>query len=410
MPHYGTGARGTAAAAPSARQREPIGARLGGGRWRNPISTRCWAWPGPRRRSRFRKAYRKLARKHHPDVNPGKPEAADTFKKVSAAYEVLSDEARRKAYDEFGEVSLRTGFDADKMRAYQRQAAAAEQAAAARPARGSGGGPGRAGGGGGDGDFGFDFDLADILGGRAARGGPLPGRDIGAGVTLDFAQALRGVELSVDAPTGQSCPTCHGAGNLGVTCPQCKGSGRVDAARGPMRIVTTCPTCDGTGKQPCATCGGSGVVAGSRKVTVRIPPGADDGSRLRVPGLGSPGLRGGPPGDLVIEITVRPHPHFRRSGLDLHLILPVTVGEAYLGASVPVPTPDGPVDLKVPPRSQSGQRLRLRGKGVRRGDEVGNLLVELAVRLPDRDDDAFAEAARAAGAAYSRPVREEVTL
>jgi len=357
----------------------------------------------------IRKAYRKLARTHHPDVNPGKPEAADRFKEISAAYDVLGDEQRRKAYDEFGDISLQSGFDADKARAYQRQAEEARRAASARQAAGGDGGFGGFGG--------FDFDLGDILGGGgrprrpgAARGGPVPGHDVVASVTLDFVQALRGAELSVDAPTGTTCATCKGAGTRGGACPECHGAGRVDAARGPMRIVATCPTCDGTGKEPCTTCHGTGVVGGSRKVTVRIPPGADDGSRLRVPGLGGPGLRGGPAGDLYIEIAVRPHPHFRRAGLDLHLTLPVTVAEAYLGASVSVPTPDGPVDLKVPPRSQSGQKLRLRGKGVRRGDDVGNLIVELAVRLPDRDDEAFAEAATAAAGAYSRPVREGVTL
>ena len=356
----------------------------------------------------IRKAYRKLARKHHPDVNPGKPEAAERFKDISTAYEVLGDEKRRKAYDEFGDASLRSGFDADKARAYQAQAEEAQRAASS--GRGAGGDGGYGGFGG------FDFDLGDILGGGGgrrpgrARGGPVPGHDVVASVTLDFVQALRGAELSVDAPTGKTCPTCDGAGTKGGTCPQCHGSGRVDAARGPMRIVATCPTCDGTGKEPCPTCHGAGTVGGSRKVTVRIPPGSDDGSRLRVPGLGGPGVRGGPAGDLYIEIAVRPHPHFRRSGLDLRLTLPVTVAEAYSGATIAVPTPDGPVDLKVPARSQSGQKLRLRGKGVRRGDDVGNLIVELVVRLPDGDDPAFAEAAEAATAAYGEPVRGEVTL
>jgi DnaJ-class molecular chaperone len=160
------------------------------------------------------------------------------------------------------------------------------------------------------------------------------------------------------------------------------------------------------------TCHGSGVQPGQRTVTVRIPPGADDGSRLRVPGLGQPGLRGGPPGDLYIETHLLPHAHLRKEGLDLFLELPVTLDEAYNGASVTVPTPAGPVDLKIPPRSQGGQRLRLRGRGVTRGEgkPAGDLYVELEVRLPDREDAPFAEATRRSDSLYSRPVREGLTL
>ncbi len=355
----------------------------------------------------IRKAYRKLARKHHPDVNPGKPAEADKFKRVASAYEVLSDEKKRKAYDEFGDASLRSGFDADGQRAYEQRARRAAESRRAGGGRGFGGGYASEDDGGG-----FDFDLGDLFGGggRAARRGPAAGDDIVASVELDFVQALRGAELSVDAPTGQTCPTCTGSGTTGAKCKTCDGTGRVNAAGGPMRIVAACPHCGGSGKEPCPTCHGEGVVPGTRKVTVRIPPGADDGSRLRVPGLGSPGRGGGPPGDLYIQIKVRAHPHFSREGLDLLLKLPVTVAEAYLGASIPVPTPDGPVQLKVPPRSQSGQNLRLRGKGVRRGDDVGNLLVELLVRVPDKEDARLAEAVKAANDLYSTPVREGVTL
>jgi molecular chaperone DnaJ len=353
----------------------------------------------------IRKAYRKLARKHHPDVNPGKPAEAEKFKQVAAAYEILSDEKKRAAYDEFGDVSLRSGFDADEARAYQRDAerartstrprSYAERAYADEETVGQG----------------FDFDLGDLFGGgRAARRGSAAGQDIAASVELDLVDALRGTQLAVEVPTGEACPTCKGSGHLDAACHNCKGSGRVNAAQGPMRIVAACPVCGGNGKEPCGTCGGDGVIEGTRKVTVRVPAGAEDGERLRVPGLGNPGRGGAPPGDLYIQVRVRPHAHFRREGLDLHLTLPITVGEGYLGASVPVPTLEGPVQLKIPPRSQSGQKLRLRGKGVKRGGDVGHLLVELAVRLPDREDARFAEAARAADDLYSRPVREGVTL
>jgi len=177
-------------------------------------------------------------------------------------------------------------------------------------------------------------------------------------------------------------------------------------------MTTTCPTCGGRGRQhtPCPSCSGAGTRTVEQPLKVRIPPGADDGSRLRVAGQGAAGAMGGPPGDLILETRIRPHPFFRREGLDLFLKLPVTVDEAYNGSTVEVPTPDGVGRLRIPPRSQSGARLALRGQGVRQADRRGDLYVELEVRLPDRSDDRFAEAARAAKAAYRRPVREGIRL
>jgi molecular chaperone DnaJ len=351
----------------------------------------------------IRKAYRKLARKHHPDVNPGKPAEAEKFKQVAAAYEILSDDKKRAAWDEFGDVSLRSGFDVEEARAYQRDAERARTSARPRSYAERAYADEENGG--------FDFDLGDLFGGgRSARRSTSAGQDIAASVELGLVDALRGTQLAVEVPTGETCPTCRGSGHLETPCHHCKGTGRVDAAQGPMRIVAACPACGGSGKQPCATCGGDGILEGRRQVTVRVPAGAEDGERLRVPGLGNPGRGGGAPGDLYIQVRVKPHPHFRREGLDLHLALPVTLAEAYAGATVSVPTLEGPVQLKVPPRSQNGQKLRLRGKGVKRGQEQGNLIVELAVRLPDQEDARLAEAARAADALYSRPVREGVTL
>ncbi len=278
----------------------------------------------------IRKAHRKLARKHHPDVNPGNTAAEDTFKKMSAAYEVLSDDKKRAAYDEFGEASLQGGFDPDKAREYTRWQNTRQQ----RQTRYSEQGP-------------IDFDFGEMFG-RQARG-PMRGGDMHASVEIDLRQAIEGTELAADLPG-------HGS------------------------------------------------------VRVRIPKGADTGSLLRVPGKGSPGRNGGPPGDLVIETVLRPHPHLRREGLDLHLELPVTLSEAYNGGTVDVPTFDGPVVLKIPPRSQQGAKLRLRGKGVPRKDERGDLIVSLDVRMPDRPDDTLAEALRAGDAAYEKPVRQGVTL
>ncbi len=280
----------------------------------------------------IRKAYRKLARRHHPDVNPGDATAEDQFKKISAAYDVLSDENKRKAYDEFGDASLQGGFDPDKARKYAQWQNTRQQ----RSSRfGEQQGP-------------IDFDFADFFGGQRARG-PLRGADLSASIEIDLRQAVEGTELTADLPG-------HGT------------------------------------------------------VRVRIPKGADTGSTLRVPGKGAPGRDGGPPGDLVIETIVRPHRLVRREGLDLFVTLPVTLDEAYNGASVDVPTFDGQVVLKVPPRSPQHAKLRLRGKGVQRRDDRGDVIVELDVRMPDRSDDALADALRAADTLYSKPVREGLTL
>ncbi|HEX3761709.1 MAG TPA: J domain-containing protein [Kofleriaceae bacterium] len=282
----------------------------------------------------IRKAYRKLAKKHHPDINPGNQASEDRFKAVSAAYEVLSDPKRRADYDEFGDAALQSGFDPAKAREYARWQ---ERRTASS---------GFAGGGFGGGSGPVEFDFAELFN---RRRGPGRGQDIHATFQMDLRQAVEGAEVSIDVPE------------------------------------------QGT-------------------VRVRIPPGAETGSVIRLPGKGAPGPRGGPPGDLVIETEVRPHPLIRRDGLDLYLTLPVTLDEAYNGASVDVPTFEGTVVLKIPPRSQNHARLRLRGKGIERKSTRGDLFVELDIRMPDRADDALAEALRAASALYSRPVREELTL
>ena len=350
----------------------------------------------------IRGAFRKRARKHHPDVNPGNPQAEERFKEIAAAFEVLSDPEKRKAYDQFGEAALEGGFDPERARQYQQWQSSRQ--ATGHPFSGEA----------------FDFDFGDVFGdpfggarGRARTG---RGEDVLARIELDLAQAIRGTEVELDIPVEVPCSVCSGSGEKpGTTprsCDQCGGTGKRQAARGPMHVMITCQSCGGTGvlRAACETCGGSGAVDSRQTARVRIPPGADDGTQLRVPGRGGAGHGGAPPGDLIIETRVRPHPFFRRDGLDLHLKLPVTLDEALNGASVDVPTPGGTVKLKVPPRSQSGTRLRLRGKGVARQDQHGHLYVDLDVRLPDREDMHLAEAARAARVAYAHPVREGVRL
>jgi DnaJ-class molecular chaperone len=277
----------------------------------------------------IRKAYRKLARKHHPDVNPGNKGAEEKFKTISSAYEVLSDAKKRADYDEFGEASLQGGFDAARARDYAKWQDRREQ----RASRFDDAGP-------------IEFDFSELFN---RQRGPTRGQDIHATFQMDLRQAVEGAEVAIDVP-------------------------------------------------------------GQGTVRVRIPPGADTGSVIRLAGRGAPGPRGGPPGDLVIETEVRPHPVLRRDGLDLYLTLPVTLDEAYNGASVDVPTFDGTVVLKIPPRSQNHARLRLRGKGIERKDSRGDMFVELDVRMPDLKDDALAAALRETARAYSGPVREGLTL
>jgi molecular chaperone DnaJ len=352
----------------------------------------------------IRKAFRKLARKHHPDVNPGDKKAEDRFKEISEANDVLSDEKKRRVYDALGY--------------YSDQIDPATAEAAARGGYGgfSGGSP--AGGsaqqpGGGRGvpiDFGgFDFSdyaagqpgagggasswgsFRDIFSGAFSKGqkqrGPQPGTDLEYQVQVDFWTAIRGGVARIQVVRQEVCPTCKGKpSGGGGTCPECQGAGQVTQMGGRMKFKIACPRCGGTGKleDECATCDGEGTVTRTETVEVRIKAGTRDGQRIRLAGKGNAGINGGPAGDLYLIIKIDSHPVFTRSGDDIQVTIPVTVPEAALGSKIEVPTIDGRAQLKIPPGTQSGQKLRMRGKGVpsathegARGDQI--VTVEMVV-------------------------------
>jgi molecular chaperone DnaJ len=342
----------------------------------------------------IKKAYRKLAKKLHPDVNPGDKKAEERFKDVSAAFEVIGDPKKRALYDEFGEVALSHGFDeekAKKFREYQRAASAA----------GAGGGFGGFEGFSGRGFDPSQFgDLGSMFGdlftqrqgARRRRAQPAVGDDVEAAIEVDLRDAVLGAEREITLQRPEVCPECKGSGAKPGTkpqrCPQCGGTGEVKVAGGLMRA--TCPRCQGSGeiKEPCPRCGGEGTVLETARLRVKIPPGVETGSRVRLAGQGSPGEGGAETGDLYLRITVRPHPTVRVDGRDLALDLPITVAEALEGAEVTAPTFEGPVKLKIPPGSQSGRRLRLRGRGLpalrtgSTGAPRGDLYVVLQIVLP----------------------------
>jgi molecular chaperone DnaJ len=355
----------------------------------------------------IRKAYRKLARKFHPDINPGNKDAENKFKELSVAYDVLSDEKKRKLYDEFGEAGLASGFDADKARSYQRWQ---EQSA-------------QAGGGGG-----FEFNMDDLgdlfggLGGIFRRGqktqrGPMRGQDIESSMDIDFLDAVRGFQTAITLQRSISCEVCHGSGakpgSAPITCPECNGTGSKSVAQGPMQFSQTCPRCNGKGQlpgDPCAACRGTGRVVRPDTIRVNIPPGAEPGKRIRLRGKGEAGVGGGPAGDLFITPRIQPHPILSRSGRDLSMDLPITVGEAVRGANVEVPTPGGTINVKVPAGAQSGQQLRIRGKGVAAHGQTpaGDLYLRLMVRVPKEKlgDDVVEKIDEA----YGEDVRKDVRL
>ncbi|HEX7079571.1 MAG TPA: molecular chaperone DnaJ [Gammaproteobacteria bacterium] len=312
----------------------------------------------------LKKAYRRLAMKYHPDRNPNDPEAETRFKEAKEAYEVLADPSKRAAYDRFGHAGVQ-----------------------------SGGGMGANGFGGSDvfSDI-FGDVFGDIFGaGSRSRAQMYRGADLRYELELTLEQAVTGDTVEIDIPSRVTCETCDGSGAAPgterVTCATCGGLGQVRVQQGFFSIQQTCPACRGAGSRietPCRECGGAGTVRKLRTIAVKVPPGVDDGDRIRLAREGEPGRNGGPPGDLYVDIVVQPHPIFRRDGRDLSCEVPISFATAALGGTVEVPTLDGHVVLKVPPETQSGKVFRLRGKGVRsvREPGFGDLLCRVQVETP----------------------------
>jgi molecular chaperone DnaJ len=338
----------------------------------------------------IKKAYRKLAAELHPDRNPG---GEERFKEVSEAYDVLSDDAKRKEYDEARELFA---------------------------------GGGRFSGGGG---FPGGFDVNDLFGGRSGGGfsdlfgnvfggrqtgrrtAPRRGQDLETSTTLSFLDALHGTTVSLRLATEGACDTCHGSGaapgTSPKTCPVCNGQGLVNRNQGAFAFAEPCTNCRGTGQvveTPCPTCHGTGAQTKDRTLTVRIPAGVADGQRIRLAGKGSPGS---PPGDLFVRVSVAPHPLFKRKGDNLTVTVPISFTEAALGAAVSAPTVEGSVTLKVPAGTASGKTFRVKGKGVPSKKGTGDLLVTVEVKVPAQLTDEERQALEAY-AAVARPVREEV--
>ncbi len=319
----------------------------------------------------IKRAYRRLARKYHPDLHPGDKEAEERFKEISEAYEILSDPKKRAEYDQLRQAAKAYSFTTPGgERAYDFSVFMDEES-----------------------PFGGFADIfADLFGFERERGwepGPEPGADVLYQVEVPFRDAALGGEVEISIPLEKPCPICHGQGvdlSSQETCPHCGGRGRREHRRGNVRMIEICPYCRGSGKKvskPCPRCGGTGVIQETERLRVRIPPGSDTGTRLRIPGKGRPGRGGGPPGDLYLELVVRPDPRFERRGYDLYLKQPIGLFTAVLGGQVEVPTLNGKVRMKVPPGTQCGQKFRLRGKGIPKPDgSRGDLYVEAMITVP----------------------------
>jgi molecular chaperone DnaJ len=309
----------------------------------------------------IKKAYRKLAMKHHPDRNPDNPKAEERFKEAKEAYEILCDSQKRAAYDQFGHAGV-------------------DHSAAA-------------GAGAGFGNFADAFGdiFSDIFGGGRARSNVFRGADLRYNLEISLEEAARGTETRIRIPAMEECSTCHGSGAKPGTsptaCPTCHGQGQVRMQQGFFSIQQTCPRCHGNGKivaTPCSACGGAGRVKQHKTLSVKIPAGVDEGDRIRLTGEGEAGVNGGPPGDLYVVIHLRAHSVFQRDHNDLHCEMPISITAAALGGEIEIPTLDGYAKIKIPAETQTGKVFRLRGKGIKgvRAASAGDLLCHVVVETP----------------------------
>jgi molecular chaperone DnaJ len=355
----------------------------------------------------IRKAFRKLARKHHPDVNPGDKKAEEKFKDLSEANDVLSDPKKRKIYDQLGFYS--DNIDPAAAEAYARGGGFGAGGFGAGPQTGGAAGQGvpfdfggfdfsdfsgGARGGGSSGGSSFQDILSAMFGGgaRASRERQ-HGTDLEYQVNIGFWDAIRGTVMKLNIPHMEVCSNCGGKGAIGtaINCPECHGKGQVTQTSGRMKFNMPCPRCGGSGKaqNPCPTCHGDGVVERSEALEIRVKAGTRDGQRIRIAGKGNAGANGGAPGDLYIIIRIGEHPVFHRDGDDIYVSVPVAASEAALGAKIEVPTIDGRSQLRVPPGTQSGQKLRLREKGVPSATKEGvrgDQIVEVKIVVPEARD------------------------
>ena len=359
---------------------------------------------------KIKKAYRKLARKWHPDINPGNKEAEKKFKEISEAYDCIGNKEKKALYDEFGADGLQAGFDPEKARQHSQWGGfrQGEQ-------RANNEGFGR--------HQSYEDVFGDIFGSGTGSSGfrsqtPLKGRDLQHDMTIDLVSALRGFETELSMQKPKACRACSGSGNdpnsTLSTCAYCGGSGRLEVAEGPMHFTKPCPHCQGHGQtgKPCTSCGGKGQVMGTEKIRVVIPKGVKEGSKVRIAGKGEPGPDGGQSGDLYLIVHLKPHPHLKRTDDNLYMDVPVTVREAIAGGSIDIPTVDGIVKLKVPSGSQTGKVLRLKGKGATnlKTKTRGNLMVKLVVKVPQTEDPDILAAIQKMDGMYKEDVRSAIRI
>jgi molecular chaperone DnaJ len=332
----------------------------------------------------IKKAYRKLAKKYHPDANPGSKAAEERFKEISEAHEILSDPEKKRQYDQLREMSKRgyAGFEG-----------AGEDIFRGRPGRERTFTFEDLGGLGGLGDiFSSFFDLGETT--RRQRWEPQKGGDLYTEVEIPFDQAISGGKTIIEIKKEETCPVCKGSGaKPGTklsTCPECGGTGMLSFSQGAFALNRPCPRCYGRGKiitVPCSECGGKGQTFIRKKFNIRIPPGIGDGEKLKLTGQGQPGTAGGPPGDLIVKINIGEHSFFERRGMDICCKVPINMAQAILGSKIRVRTIDGKVDLKIPPGTQSGTKFRLKGKGVKVNGSRGDQYVEVIVEVPKNIDE-----------------------